>query len=94
MHLSKVFDTINRELPVAKLYAYGFSTEALDTKHVAKSQDQCNFYFLRLSYFRYFCNPYSLDPYCLYNYNNISYTLKRIFKTLQTTQLCTFAVQT
>ena len=29
MDLSKVFNTINHELPVAKLYAYGFSIEAL-----------------------------------------------------------------
>ena len=94
MDPSKTFDTINHELPVAKLYAYGFSIEALDTKHVAKSQDRCNFHFLRLSYFREFCNAFYLDPYCLHNYNDISYTLKRIFKTLQMTQLCRFAVQT
>ena len=30
MDLSKVFDTINDELTVAKLYAYGLSIEALE----------------------------------------------------------------
>ena len=34
MDLSNVFDTINHELTVAKLYAYGFSIEALQFYYV------------------------------------------------------------
>ena len=30
MDLFKAFDTINHKLPIAKLYAYGFSTDALE----------------------------------------------------------------
>ena len=29
MALSKIFDTINHELPLAKLYTYGFSKHSL-----------------------------------------------------------------
>ena len=32
MDLSNVFDTINHELTVAKLYVYGFSIEALQSR--------------------------------------------------------------
>ena len=49
----------------------------LDTKRVAKSQDQCNCQFLGLSYFNEFCKAWSFDPYCLNNYiNNIFFALK------------------
>ena len=33
MDLSKAFDTINRELFIAELYAYGFSKDALKLIH-------------------------------------------------------------
>ena len=48
MDPSKAFDTINHEVTIAKLHAYGLSIEVLEVllsylQDVAKSQDQCNF---------------------------------------------------
>ena len=33
MDLSKAFNTINHKLPIIKLYAYGFSKDALELIH-------------------------------------------------------------
>ena len=37
MHLSKAFDTINHELLIAKLHAYGFSKDSLKLINSYKS---------------------------------------------------------
>ena len=50
----------------------------LDTKQVAKSQDQCSFEFLGLSDLKEFCKAQSFDPCCLKNYiNDIFSYIKR-----------------
>ena len=70
MDLSKAFDTINHELLIAKLHAYGFSIDALEVL-LSYLQDRwqrvksIQLSVLGLSYFKEFHKDQFLVPYCL-----------------------------
>ena len=65
--LSKAFGTINHELLIVKLQAYGFSTEALEVTYKIddKESGSIQLSVLGLSYFKEFYKDQSLVPYCL-----------------------------
>ena len=62
MDLSKAFDTINHELLIAKLHAYGFSIDALE---VLFSYLQYRWQRVKINNFKEFHKDQFLVPYCL-----------------------------